>query len=153
MTLFWVWSWIQSSVGTTQIDWNSRRKPRVLLPEEVEDRVLEKYREFPGGPVVRTPCFHCWGPRFRPCQEAKILKAALLGSKRKLPPKILKRKDSRKERASVRSLKIWMILSKSVADTWTTYMHDGFRAAQLIIKGLNCSLNSTEEIVCTANPT
>ena len=23
-------------------------------------------RELPGGPVVRTPCFHCWGPRFNP---------------------------------------------------------------------------------------
>ena len=22
--------------------------------------------EFPGGPVVRTPCFHCWGPGFKP---------------------------------------------------------------------------------------
>ena len=21
---------------------------------------------FPGGPVVRTPCFHCWGSRFKP---------------------------------------------------------------------------------------
>ena len=24
------------------------------------------YWEFPGGPVVRTPRFHCWGPRFDP---------------------------------------------------------------------------------------
>ena len=23
-------------------------------------------REFPGGPVVRIPHFHCWGPRFNP---------------------------------------------------------------------------------------
>ena len=22
--------------------------------------------EFPGGPEVRTPCFHCYGPRFNP---------------------------------------------------------------------------------------
>ena len=24
-------------------------------------------REFPGGPVVKTPCFHCRGPGFDPC--------------------------------------------------------------------------------------
>ena len=24
------------------------------------------YREFPGGPVVRTPRFRCWGPGFDP---------------------------------------------------------------------------------------
>lgn len=23
-------------------------------------------REFPAGPEVRTPCVHCWGPRFNP---------------------------------------------------------------------------------------
>ena len=38
-------------------------------------------REFPGGPVVRTPCFHCWGPgvpslvrelrSHKPCSVAK----------------------------------------------------------------------------------
>ena len=31
--------------------------------------------KFPGGPVVRTLCFHCWGLRFSPCQETKILQA------------------------------------------------------------------------------
>ena len=24
------------------------------------------FREFPGSPVVRTPCFHCRGPGFNP---------------------------------------------------------------------------------------
>lgn len=28
--------------------------------------IIKKYREFPGGPVVRTPCFHCLGPGFSP---------------------------------------------------------------------------------------
>ena len=27
----------------------------------------EKGREFPGGLVVRTHCFHCRGPGFDPC--------------------------------------------------------------------------------------
>lgn len=27
------------------------------------------YREFPGGPVLRTLCFHCKGPRFHPAWE------------------------------------------------------------------------------------
>ena len=26
----------------------------------------EKEREFPSGSVVRSPCFHCWGPGFNP---------------------------------------------------------------------------------------
>ena len=28
--------------------------------------LVRKRREFPGGSVVRTPGFHCWGPRFDP---------------------------------------------------------------------------------------
>ena len=29
-----------------------------------------EYREFPGGPVAKTPCFHCWGPGFDPTSHA-----------------------------------------------------------------------------------
>ena len=29
--------------------------------------------EFPGGPVVRTPCFDCWDPGSIPGQGTKIL--------------------------------------------------------------------------------
>ena len=28
--------------------------------------LVRKRREFPGGSVVRTPGFHCWGPKFDP---------------------------------------------------------------------------------------
>ena len=28
--------------------------------------IFKVTREFPGGPVVRTLCFHCWGCRFHP---------------------------------------------------------------------------------------
>ena len=40
-------------------------------------------REFPGGPVVRTPCFHCWGPGFNPWSGTKIPQAAWCGPKKK----------------------------------------------------------------------
>ena len=41
-------------------------------------------REFPGGPVVRTPHFHCRGPRFDSLtgQGTKILQAARRGQKK-----------------------------------------------------------------------
>ena len=36
---------------------------------------LTKAREFPGGPVVRTLRFHCWGPGSIPGWGTKILQA------------------------------------------------------------------------------
>ena len=51
-------------------------KPPVTCPREMEfqelpDRefniiVLERLRDFPGGPVVKTPCFHFRGHGFDP---------------------------------------------------------------------------------------
>lgn len=35
---------------------------RWKCPSQVKNK--SKAREFPGGPVVRTPRFHCWGPGF-----------------------------------------------------------------------------------------
>ena len=32
--------------------------------KEIKWNHLKIFREFPGGPVVRTPCFYCQGPRF-----------------------------------------------------------------------------------------
>ena len=40
-------------------------------------------REFPGGPVVRTQHFHCYGPGSIPGWETKILQAARHGQKNK----------------------------------------------------------------------
>ena len=40
-----------------------------------------KYREFPGGPVVRTSGFHCQGHGFNPW--SKIHQAVLHGQKKK----------------------------------------------------------------------
>ena len=40
-------------------------------------------RELPGGPVVRTWCFHCWGPGSIPGQGTKILQAMWHGQKKK----------------------------------------------------------------------
>ena len=31
----------------------------IIIPSEVSQK--EKDRDFPGGPVVKTPCFHCRG--------------------------------------------------------------------------------------------
>ena len=42
-----------------------------------------KFREFPGGPVVRTPRFHCRGPGLLPGRATKIPKATWRGQKKK----------------------------------------------------------------------
>ena len=42
-----------------------------------------KKREFPGGPVVRTLHFHCWGPRSIPGRGTKILQVAWCGQRNK----------------------------------------------------------------------
>ena len=39
--------------------------------------------EFPGGPVVRTLCFHCWGPGSIPGQGTKIPQNVQRNQKRK----------------------------------------------------------------------
>ena len=40
--------------------------------------------EFPGGPVVKTLCFHCRGPRFNPwLGGTEILQVLQLGQKKK----------------------------------------------------------------------
>ena len=33
--------------------------------------LIKQAREFPGRPVIRTPCFHCWGLGPNPGQEPK----------------------------------------------------------------------------------
>ena len=42
-----------------------------------------QYREFPGGPVVRTLCFHCWGPGSILGWGTKTLQAVQWGQKKK----------------------------------------------------------------------
>ena len=44
------------------------------------------WRESPDGPVVRTPCSHCYGPGLTPGQGTKILQATWHGQKRKKSP-------------------------------------------------------------------
>ena len=41
------------------------------------------FREFPGGPVVRTQCFHCWGLGSIPGWQTKIPQAMLCREKKK----------------------------------------------------------------------
>ena len=55
------------------------------LPSEVSfltDKI-ESPREFPGGPVVRTWCFHCCGLGSMPGQGTEILQATWHGQKKK----------------------------------------------------------------------
>ena len=52
-------------------------------------------REFPGGPVVRTQCFHCRGPGSIPGQGTKIPKAVLQGQKNKNKNKTKQNKKQR----------------------------------------------------------
>ena len=37
-----------------------------LIVREMQIKTTMRYQDFPGGPVVRTLCFHCQGPRFNP---------------------------------------------------------------------------------------
>ena len=39
--------------------------------------------EFPGGPVVKTPCFHCHGLRFKPIKELRSHKLHSTAIKKK----------------------------------------------------------------------
>ena len=47
--------------------------------------LFKKYlpRDFPGGPVIKTPHFHCWGHGFNPWWGTKIPHVALCGQKKK----------------------------------------------------------------------
>ena len=42
-------------------------------------KAIKQKREFPGGPVLRIPCFHCQGPEFNPWSGTKIPQAAQRG--------------------------------------------------------------------------
>lgn len=48
--------------------------------------------EFPGGPVIRTLCFHCLGPGLITVRGTKILQAEQHSQKKKIEGKKEKRK-------------------------------------------------------------
>ena len=48
------------------------------------DYNLKKLSKFPGSPVVKTECFHCWDPGSIPGQRTKILPATQSGQKLKV---------------------------------------------------------------------
>ena len=50
--------------------------------------------EFPGGPVVRTPGFHCCGPGSVPGQGTKIPKATMVWPEEKLCTDFREKLDS-----------------------------------------------------------
>ena len=39
--------------------------------------------EFPGGPVIRSPCSHCRGPRFNPGRGTRVSQASQRGEAKK----------------------------------------------------------------------
>ena len=55
----------------------------------------KEIRDFPGVPVVKTPCFHCSGHGFVPGWETKILHATWHSHKKKK-----KKKERKKSRIS-----------------------------------------------------
>ena len=57
------------------------KQPKCPLTEEWLKKMW--YREFPGGPVVKTLSFHCQGPSSIPGQGTKILQATWCGQKKK----------------------------------------------------------------------
>ena len=50
--------------------------------QEPENKIQQD-REFPGGPVVRTRCFHCQGPGLVPGRGTKIPRAVRRSQKKK----------------------------------------------------------------------
>ena len=53
------------SVGGN-VKWYSHYGKRFVKKLKIE---LNRSRDFPGGPVAKTPCSQCAGPGFKPCFE------------------------------------------------------------------------------------
>ena len=49
--------WLNGKVGTFE---------KISELEEIVHKIEKGDKDFPGGPVVMTPCFHCRGRRFSP---------------------------------------------------------------------------------------
>ena len=43
-----------------------RQKTKVLMQLKSNIKILINLKDFPGGPVVKTPCSQCRGPGFDP---------------------------------------------------------------------------------------
>lgn len=83
----WTSSFLHSFIDTANFCWTSVMDqalcwerdrlwgPPGFYPEETPRR-NEQDVDFPGGPVVKMPCFHCRGRGFIPGQETKTLRAA-----------------------------------------------------------------------------
>ena len=73
--------------GNMNRAWSTNIHIMVVLGEEGEkgaENIFKEItgREFPGGPVARTPCFHCRRPGVNPWSGTKILQAVQRGQKR-----------------------------------------------------------------------
>ena len=63
-------------------------------------------KDFPGGPVVRTLCFHCWGCGFNPCGE---LGSYMTRGAAKTKPKNQQQKTKCKEISHFSHTRLWFI--------------------------------------------
>ena len=53
--------------GIFKIFWEKRHnKYGKIVGHKINIKESVAFREYPGWPVIRTPCFHCQGPRFDP---------------------------------------------------------------------------------------
>ena len=71
---------LRSPRATTKTWCNQIKKKKRKNKKQKQVTVL---REFPGGPVVRTWCFHCQDPGLIPGQGTKIQQASWCGEKTK----------------------------------------------------------------------
>ena len=68
-----------SLFGGKLVSWGDCNK----VPQTLGGLKQQKFREFPGGPVVRTLHFHCCGPGLIPGWGTKIPQATQHGQKKK----------------------------------------------------------------------
>ena len=71
------------------------RRKKQRNKERKKERKKEKPWDFPGGPVVTTPCFHCRGVGLIPGQGTRNLHAACMAKKKKKEKEINKVRQRR----------------------------------------------------------
>ena len=69
--VFWtkyLFMWIGKMISSQQYKPDSNLKVKLRLEVVSETKLkFTKHWDFPGGLVVKTPCFHCKGHRFNAC--------------------------------------------------------------------------------------
>ena len=71
MNRWWTTQWAISVVFTAIIPISLEQENECFFPK-YKMILSSREWEFPGSPVVRTHCFHCWGPGFNPCSGSQV---------------------------------------------------------------------------------